>query len=173
MIKKEDLFPLTVILAIIVLYFSIIFTARASPKINISNEVDIYRIGTTENIAVNWTSNSDLVFTVGINNLQIIGPKILDNNNFQKAPFVEISKRWIFTNATDVQVSSMIGTTLVNVDSRPIYNYNGILVTRNILEYLYISAGTYYANKDITYAVNKVGYMAGLAYALYPDITSR
>lgn len=130
-------------------------------------EADIYRIGSTANFSVNY-ANSGWSIGLSFYNIQFIGPTASDNNNFQIAPFLNISKTFTIDKLTSFQVGTQIGTVLVNVKPRPLYDFNYFLVNRKLFDWLSIQAGMYHANKYITYSVGTLGYIVGTEIVFIP-----
>jgi hypothetical protein len=136
----------------------------------VNNELDIYRVGSTENIAGNITMSG---WTLGLqmNNIQVIGPVQYGNNNFQINPMVALAKSFKLTNSTEIQTGTMWGTVFVNLHPRPKYNFNYAIVSQDFTEFLNLHGGIYYANRWITYTTNKVGYMVGFELKFTKDFS--
>jgi hypothetical protein len=134
----------------------------------LSYETDIYGIGTTANFAVNYNYDGWVV-GVSMNNIQFIGPTNSSNNNFEISPMFNLSKTFkIIDDLTTFQIGTQVGTVLVNIKPRPLYNFNYFLFGRQITSWLNLQLGMYHANKDITYSVATTGYMAALEVDIIP-----
>lgn len=133
-----------------------------------NSEADIYRTGTAANFSVNYVNDG---WSVGLSmyNIQFIGP-LASDNNFQKSPFINLSKIFTIDELTSVQIGTQIGTVLVDVKPRPLYNFNYLLANRTLFEGLDIQAGMYHANKYITNSVGTLGYIVGTEIVFIPTI---
>jgi hypothetical protein len=130
-------------------------------------EADIYRVGTTSNFSANYTIDG---WSVGLAmyNIQFIGPTASDNNNFQVAPFLSISKTLFLTDTLSLQLGTQLGTVLVNLAPRPFYIFEYGVLNKQLTDWLSIQSGVYHGNKDITYTVGTTGYIMGTQIDLMP-----